>query len=106
MPWRIYYDDGSIHDWTQGTDDLEPYGVICILQRITDPGGERWTLNYGAPFYCLDGDEWVILQHNDVEDRLAHRLPIGVFLVGRAVTKAKFSEIFERAKKDRSVGLP
>jgi hypothetical protein len=55
----------------------------------------------GAPYYCFIDGYWTQLQYNDVEDRLAHRLPFGPFLVGRAVGKAKFLEVFNVAQEDK-----
>lgn len=100
--WRIYYDDGSTHNHSQGFDKLEPYGVICILQQINHKNGTAYIINYGAPYYAYLDNEWIILQHNDVEDRLAHKLPIEHFLVGRAVSKSNFNKIYNKAQEDKA----
>jgi len=99
MKWRIYYDDGSIVEDSE--EDLKPYGVVCILQYVKHPGGVVTNITYGAPYYVFMDGEWVQMQCNDIEDRLAHRLPFGPFLVGRAVSKRIFTEVFDRAKADK-----
>ena len=99
--WRIYYDDGSTWDWTQGLEGREPYGVICILHKIATQNGSTLHINYGAPYYGYDGSEWILMQLNDVEDRLAHGLPIEKFILGRALSRGDFMKIYRQAQSDK-----
>ena len=97
--WQIYYGDGSTHGWQQGNSP-PPYGVVAILQlRGHD---NRHHITHGSPYYINDGEEWLPAWINDIEDYLAHRIPIEMFLVGRIVSKRAFNEIYERAKQDRA----
>ena len=96
--WRIYYDDGSTHDYTD-RPIRNAYGVVAILQIRHDG---RHSITSNSPYYIHTGEEWVPAYMNDVEDYLAHKIPIREFLVGRIVSKRTFIEIFERAKRDRA----
>ena len=96
--WRVYYADGST--W-QGLEGLEPYGVICILQKVDIPERCSWIISSGAPYYVFDGHEWIRMWLNDLEDRLAHGLPIEKFLIGRALGKKDFTKILTRAQADK-----
>lgn len=97
--WRIYYDNESIHDSRDGKIP-DAYGVVAILQLRHD-GRHHITSN--APYYIHTGEDWVPAYMNDVEDYLAHKIPIKEFLVGRIVSKRVFHKIFEQAKKDRAI---
>ena len=97
--WKIYYGNGSIHDSRDGTIP-DHYGVVAILQLRHDG---RHHITSGASYYIHTGEEWVTAYMNDIEDYLAHKIPIHEFLVGRIVSKRVFREIFERAKKDRAL---
>ncbi|MCK5217871.1 MAG: hypothetical protein KAJ93_08780 [Methanosarcinales archaeon] len=99
MKWRIYYDTGSTHDYNNGVIP-DAYGVVAILQLRHDG---RYYITHGAPYYIHNEAEWLPAYMNDVEDYLAHKIPIKEFLVGRIVSKRVFAEIFERAKKDRDI---
>ncbi len=99
MKWRIYYDNGLIHDYNNGPIP-DAYGVVAILQLRHDG---RHHITSGASYYIHTGEEWVPAYMNDVEDYLAHKILICDFLVGRIVSKKVFIEIFEQAKKDRNI---
>lgn len=104
--WRVYYDDGSTWDWTQGLDGIPGYGVICILQIAAVYDGhmrlnDRYHIVYGCPYYMRADDQWLHAHENDIIDRLAHGMPIKHVLVGRMVTKKVFGEIYGQAKKDK-----
>ena len=97
--WRIYYSDGLTHDSNDGSIP-DAYGVVAILQRRSHD--DRHAITHGSPYYIHNGEEWLPAYMNDVEDYLAHGVPIKKFLVGRIVSKRAFIEIFEQAKKDRA----
>ena len=99
MKWRIYYGDGSTHTYGNGSIP-DAYGVVAILQLRHDG---RHHITSGSPYYIHDGEEWLPAYMNDVEDYLAHKIPIHEFLVGRIVSKRTFIKIFEQAKKDRAL---
>ena len=96
--WRIYYSDGSTHD-SKAEPPPDAYGIVAILQLRHDG---RHHIISGSSYYIHTGEEWVQAYMNDVEDYLAHKIPIHGFLVGRIVSKRVFREIFEQAKKDRA----
>lgn len=97
--WRVYYSDGAMQD-SNSELPFEPYGVVAILQLRSHDG--RHHITSGSPYYIHDGEEWLPCWINDIEDYLAHKIPIHKFLIGRIVSKRVFTEIFERAKRDRA----
>ena len=95
--FHIYYDD---HVHIDDVDNVEPYGVILILQRRTSDS--RWFLTSNAPYYMYDGYEWLPAYENDLVDHLVHGKRIDKLIVGRIVNKGLFTEIYEKAKEARS----
>ena len=98
--WRVYYDDGSTWNWTEGFD-LEPYGIICILQETATVNRSVFSIISNAPYYVYTDKEWIKAEPNDIEDYLVHGIRIEKFVVGRAVSKRKFVEIFNIAMRDK-----
>lgn len=97
--FRIYYADGSTHD--DALEGIEPFGVLAILRRRSNDN--RWQIIQGAPYYAHDGNEWMVMQLNDVVDFLTHGIPINSFLVGRMVNKKVWHETYKKAQADRDL---
>jgi len=99
--WRVYYSDGSVITSTDGVDALEPYGVICILQKKLLDG--RYYMTSNAPYYLFMEGEWLPAYENDLVDHLIHNpKSMDKLLVGRIVSKSRFQEIYEKAKADKN----
>jgi hypothetical protein len=98
--WRVYYDDGSTWNWTEGFG-LEHYGVICILQETATANRDVLSVICGSPYYIFTDGEWIKAAVNDVEDYLVNGIEIKSFIVGRAVSKKRFTEIFSKAIADK-----
>ncbi len=102
MKWRIYYDDGTTRDSSEGVPEGEAcYGVIGVLQRRGD-GKIKFT--HGRDYYILinEGDSsWVPADWVGVMDYLVHRRGrLHGFLVGRAVPDKIFIKIHGQARED------
>ncbi len=99
VKWRVYYDDGSTFDSTQGNpDNAPPWGVICINQISVEHG--RNIAAY-LDYYVYDPEDgWIGIKWDGVIDRLANRLSLDGFLVGRTVSRHRFQEIMLKADKD------
>ena len=103
MKWRVYYEDGSIWDYTQGLNGMPAFGVICILQkgRSRPDRDPRYHIVYGCTYYMRSENEWLHARENDVVDYLIHDKPIEKLLVGRMTSKLKFNDIYGEAKNDK-----
>lgn len=99
--WRVYYEDGSTWDHTQGLDDIPGWGVICVLQQVNTERGLRHNIVYGCQYYMLHQNEWLHAYDNDLIDYLVSRKTIDMVLVGRMTTKLRFAEVYGEAKKDK-----
>ena len=101
IEWRIYYDDGTIRDYKEGlpvTAD-EHLGIMVVLQRRTTDG--RLHTIYGAEYYLFDGEVWVPIGLNGLEDWVMNLLSkVKCVIKGRAINNGIFREIYEQAKKD------
>lgn len=96
--FRIYYDDGYVHE-----DDVETapsFGVLVILQRRSNDG--RWYISSNAPYYAWCGKEWLHFYDNDLVDYAVHKKPIDKLIVGRMVDKGEFFKAYEQAKADKA----
>lgn len=103
MKWRIYYEDGSTWNWTQGLRDAPSWGVMCVLQIIRQENGvDRYHIVYGCQYYMRSQDQWLHAYENDVVDFIIHEKPIDKLLVGRMTTKKIFGEVYEQAKADKA----
>lgn len=100
--WRVYYEDGTTWEWTQGLEGIPLHGVICILQKIrADNGILRYHIVYGCRYYMRAQNEWLHAYENDVIDYIQYHIPIEQVLVGRMTTKERFTEVYQRAKDDK-----
>lgn len=97
--WRIYYDDGSAFDSTQGEPhEAPPEGFICAIGY--DERGQRYIM-HGWDFYQWDqeGAQWWGMDVFGLHDRLRRNL-VYAYKEGRTVTRAKWEEILSRAAVD------
>lgn len=97
--WRIYYDDGSMFDHTQGGPAEAPaLGFICALGY--DEFGDRYIM-HGWDHYCWDieSEQWWGMDRYGLIDRLI-RNKVVAYKQGRTVTKKNFQEIMQRANLD------
>ena len=109
--WRIYYDDGSTRDSTEGLPLAKNeahlrQGVLVILQYRSD--GVLITTN-GADYYVFDGEYWVPVGGDGLQDyavNVLHHLPFGTWAVieGRAIQNGLFNEIFQKAQEIKRKG--
>lgn len=97
--WRIYYDDGSTFDSTQG----EPYEAPStgfIVSVGYDENGDRY-LMHGWDHYCYDkkSRQWWGMDLMGVFDRLRRNV-LYAYKEGRTVTKSEWDAIMEQAHRD------
>jgi hypothetical protein len=99
LKWRVFYEDGSTFDSSQGSpDDAPPEGFVCSLGY--DKSGQRYIM-HGFDFYMWDveGDQWWGSCIHGLMDRLRRRKVYG-FIEGRTVTREKWNEIITKADGD------
>ena len=99
MPWKIYYDNGSTKNDKQGLPETtdEHLGVIVIAQVR---GDGRYHQISGAEYYIFDGEFWVPIGLNGLEDWTMNLLPrIKCVTKGRAIAHGHFNEIYKEAKE-------
>jgi hypothetical protein len=95
--WRIFYDDGSTFDSTQGEPHEAPTeGFVCAVGY--DETGSRYIM-HGWDFYCFDEGQWWGMDRMGLHDRL-RRNALYAYKEGRTVTKSRFSELTTRAHLD------
>ena len=94
--WRVYYEDGST--W-QPIDarPLDPYGVLCILQRVDDV----YNIVFGCKYYMQSDGIWLHATEHDLVDYIVNGKVIDKLLVGRVVSNAAFNKVYERVKRDK-----
>lgn len=100
MKWRIYYDDGNTRSHVDGLPLIADahLGILVVAQRRSD--GAFHLLN-GAEYYLFDGEYWVPIGLNGLEDWTMNCLPrIKCVIKGRAIANGRFKEIYEIAKED------
>ena len=100
-PWRIYYDDGTIRNYTEGLpkSDSEKLGIQCVVQKRAD--NHYVTLHGGEYYLFIDGKEWISVYQNGLEDWAVFSLEsVDCVIRGRAIPKAEFAKILNKAKVD------
>ncbi len=98
--WRIYYDDGSTFDNSQGSpQDVPAYGVICIVYQ-NELIGRTIMQRKDWYYYASDEGQWWGSDLHGVLDRLLHRLPTIALCQGRNVSNKTYSKIMGMADKD------
>lgn len=105
--WRIYYDDASTFDSTQGEPWQAPgRGVICIVQ--VDPSPVMYSVNTqvlrGHPYYWYHR-EWGYWLHSDrdgfIDQLCADRKDVVCAIkMGRWVAHDYYRDVVEKAKTD------
>lgn len=102
VPWRIYYDDETIREHTEGLPETEGQrlGIQAVVQQRSSDG--RFVVLHGAEYYIfVDGTEWISVYQNGLEDWAVNCLPrMGCVIKGRAIHKALFHKIMKRAQAD------
>lgn len=98
IKWRIYYDDGSTFDNTNGEpSDAQGYGIIAIVEA--DDAMGRVVLN-GWDWYYHDGQNWWGADIHGLLDRLCHNLPTFGVKQGRMVSADTWKDTLDRAVTD------
>ena len=98
IDWRIYYEDGSTFDSSQGApEDAPAFGVICIVE--TDPTVGRYIWHRNA-FYYYSAGRWFGGDRFDVIMRLLHREPIQALFEGRMTLREVYLSTYKRADQD------
>ena len=101
-PWQIYYDDGSVLNYTEGLpkSDSGKLGIQCIVQQRSRDK-VFVTLSGGEYYLFIDGTEWIPVYQNGLEDWAVFQLDrIDCVIRGRAIPKAQFGKIYDQAKAD------
>ena len=97
--WRIYYDNGSTFDNTNGEpQDAPGHGVVAIVENDDDHG--RIVLN-GWNWYYFDGEVWWGADVHGLLDRLCASLPIFGVKQGRMVPRNIWHDTMDRAVTDK-----
>ncbi len=107
LNWRIYYDDGTLFDNTDGEPWEAPgRGIICVVQ--IDPKPMMYSVNtqvmQGHPFYWYHKG-WGYWMHSDRDGMLDQLTAdrdnnICAVKMGRWADFHKFREIYDRAQND------
>lgn len=103
--WRLYYDNGSTFDASDGEPwQSPPWGVVlCIQPHLT--GNERLMQNGDVLMYRTDLDKWTQCGHDGLVDHAVHfGHVISCFRVTRwthgTVHDGHFARTLERARSD------
>lgn len=101
--WKIYYDDGLTRTHLAGlpTTADEKLGVLVIVQRRSDG---RFHTIHGAEYYLFEGNYWVPIGLNGLEDWVMNKLDLmeaGSWCVtkGRAIPHGYYKETMDEAKE-------
>lgn len=99
--WRVYYDNGSTFDSSQGSPAQAPaWGVLCIVQPDPDVGRVvMWHPEKGFFVWCAEHGEWDVKDYAGLLDFLAS-YPGCVVKMGRGVPNSAFRAVFQRAVLD------
>lgn len=100
LTWRIYYDDGSTFDSTQGYPHHAPaMGFICAVGY--EPSGSRYVM-HGWDHYRWDKEtgQWWGMDLFGVFDRLRFNREIYAYKEGRTVSVATWNLLMQRAHRD------
>lgn len=99
MNWRIYYDDGSTFDDTQGSPaDAPGYGVLVIL--IADPDVGHMTL-HSFDYYVFREGLWLGVDTFGLIDQILNNFTLlGGVVAGRTVSPQHFRVLLKWAERD------
>ena len=100
ITWRIYYDDGSVFDSSNGEpEDAPSFGVLCIVFPDNDHGRlvmQGWDWLY---YHEVEGNWWGADIHG-LLDGLLHNKPIRAVKQGRNAPALVWREVLNRATND------
>lgn len=100
LDWKIWYDDGTTFDSSQGLPSESPVaGVICIVYPDEEIGRQimhRWDNYYWHPIECQwwGADDW------GIKERTIYNLPMESVRTGRSVSNKEYRTIMGMADKD------
>ncbi len=95
MQWKIYYDDGTTFDSSQGLpSEAKPLGIQCIMQ---DDVKEGKYLVSRFDYYWFEKGRWF---GGDLFGLYDYLLRSGAVKFGRWIPNDKFEDVVERAKSD------
>ena len=97
--WRVYYDDGSTFDASQGLPwDAPAFGVLGIRQ---EPPGDRQLISRDFYLWREDYGCWIEVDRDGLVDHLVHAARhITAVLVGRTVPPAVWKAAMRRMSED------
>lgn len=101
IQWRIYYDDGTTFDSSQGTPSAAPsFGVQCIVTN--DPDVNRVILHRWDYYFFHEGDsEWYGCDWFGWFDHCLHNKPVTALKAGRTIPTVRFNQIYQNAVNDK-----
>lgn len=101
LKWRIYYDNGTTFDSTQGgPGDAPAWGALMIVQLDPTVGRHiMWHPEKGFFVWCKEHGEWDIKDFTGLLDFLAN-FPGCVVRMGRGVPNDRFQAIYRSAVDD------
>lgn len=106
-PWRIYYDNETTRDHTEGLPETEvqKLGVQVIVQQRSSDG--RFFVIRGAEYYVyITSGEWISIGLNGLQDYCMNCLDQMVCVTaGRAISKIFLAKIAKRAQADADKAL-
>ena len=95
VDWRIYYEDGSVFDNTQGSwDDAPLDGVQCVAVRHEIYGRQIFS---GGDYYSWTPDFDHITSTNDL--RIALK-PLRWIKYGRHIPSEQYQKVLTQASED------
>lgn len=99
LKWRVYYDDGSTFDNTQGSPADSPgWGVVAA---VTQHHYEGRVFQTRKDVYAYDPScGWVGIDWIGLLDRLANRIPTEAVSFGRMLPNTQYDEIHRIAVTD------
>ena len=93
--WRIWYDDGSTFDSTQGPPEAAPLDGVIAVGTERENGHRRPRL--GADYYFWTGDGWAVGDRADLERWLRRDLP--ALKYGRWARNDVFTQTQQRVRE-------
>jgi len=99
LSWRIYYDDGSTFDSSQGEpEDAPSFGVVFIPQPDEQVG--RMVMQGWDWYYFNKSGQWWGCDIYGLLDRLLHNLPTRALKQGRTMGNDAYQKLRSVATND------
>jgi hypothetical protein len=99
LKWRVYYDDDSTFDSSQGSPADSPgWGVVaCVsIDKV-----EGHTLQSLSDYYVYDPScGWVGVDLCGLFDRLGNRVPTEAVCFGRMLPNTVYERVYDKALND------